>query len=60
LTPNSADSASITITAPPVDSDILEEDLETLEVLLSQYAILQEIDPDPPGSDGDLKVINEP
>ena len=38
----------------------MEEDLETLEVLLSQYAILQEVDPDPPGSDGDLKVINSP
>lgn len=51
---------SLTIVTPTVAKNPyaahLGEDLETLEVLLSQYGILQEIDRDDYGSDGDLKV----
>lgn len=48
---------SLTIILPSVDGQPhIADDLETLEVLLAQYGILQEIDRDEPGSDGDLKV----
>ena len=48
---------SLTIVLPTADGKPrIAEDLETLEVLLAQYGILQEIDRDEQGSDGDLKV----
>lgn len=49
---------SLTIVVPSITTGApnLAEDLETLEVLLSQYGILQVIDRDEYGSDGDLKV----
>lgn len=50
---------SLTLVVPSasiVDQPHIAEDLETLEVLFAQYGVLQEIDRDELGSDGDLKV----
>lgn len=54
--PLSSEQPTLTLVTKAASTASEEEDLETLEVLLSQYALLQEIDPDVPGSDGDLKV----
>jgi len=50
---------SITIVVPTAEGNShMAEDLETLEVLFTQYGILQQIDRDELGSDGDLKVCH--
>lgn len=50
---------SMTLVLPTANTNEqphIAEDLETLEVLFAQYGILQQIDRDDLGSDGDLKV----
>ncbi|KAF8344017.1 senescence-associated protein-domain-containing protein [Cantharellus anzutake] len=48
-------SPRITVAFPPPSSPAEGEDIETFNIVLSQYGIVQQIDPDPYEPDGDLK-----
>ena len=49
-------SPRITVFLPVPETVAAREDAETLNVVLSQYGIVQQIDPDPYGPDADLRV----
>jgi spartin len=48
-------SRRVTVTLPTAHDLSSEQDLETFEVLMAQYSVLQETDPDTGLDDGDLK-----
>ena len=50
----SPDGPVVAALPPPMTSGAAE-DIETFEVLLAQYGVLQQVDPTAPGDDGDLK-----
>ncbi len=49
-------SPRISVFLPVPTTTSAQEDAETLNVVLSQYGIVQQIDPDPYAMDGDLRV----